>query len=659
MRPITSTLEAARRSPSVEPHLRVTLHDRDAGATRLRWRRVYLGSEPDGPCAAAVAGDGALLRARIDPSTGALTRQRIASPTSASSDFSPWTAVATVAAAARLGLAAAGTRALLASVRSDGRTVEVRESTDGGATFGASASLAVATQTVTAVTCSLASDGTAAVLYAAGGAVYGVRRRRTGKWRSPAKWSRSLQTVTGLASFFEADHHVLVTGTTASGDAGLWSTIHGAGGVYAPGSWRPLVEVAGAAAGTSVSYLAPAAGKTDVPQALFVESYAGGGAYDRVQVASGVGRTVHRDQAWRDPRPFGRRTRHGLAVAAGASDAWLAAPDAIWHAAFPAAATDLTGDVLEATIIEGLRGGRMRLLLRNDDGGYDRGAAPRALAAGGELRPAPGYVTGAGAERSEGRAFWITAVRRRYEPGRAVVEVEATDGWGLLDAWTAPRQLVWAAGGANASQVLASVMQRAGIRLTASGASTESVTLRPAFTVRAGERGSTAVRRLLAMLPDEAVMRDHWAYLTEPRAADASDAAFTDDDPLVRLTLESGAPSAGWTRVIGAGVVAEALDETALAEGGAAAIVVDENLDAQARADARAASVLRRSRLAVARGELVAPPHPGLEVGDVIAITSKRAGLAAARFRVSGLHLRHVRGGPRPVHEQRIALSDV
>ena len=80
MRGLTPTLEAAQRSPSAKPYLRVQLHDRDVGSLRLRWQRVYSGPEPDGPCAAGVAGDGALLRVRIDPSTGALTRQRVAQP---------------------------------------------------------------------------------------------------------------------------------------------------------------------------------------------------------------------------------------------------------------------------------------------------------------------------------------------------------------------------------------------------------------------------------------------------------------------------------------------------------------------------------------------------------------------------------------------------
>lgn len=583
------------------PYLRVQLHDRDVGSLRLRWRRVYSGPEPDGPCAAAVAADGALLRVRIDSSTGALTRQRVASP-GAVSGYGSWTPVATVAVGPRVGLAARGTRAMIASVRTDGVTVDVRESADGGATFGAASAVAVASGMVTAVACSMAPDGTAAVIYAVGGVVYAVRRFRTGRWLAPAAWSRSLATVNALAASFEVDHNVLISGTNAAGDAGVWSTIYGAGGAYPPGRWRPPAEVVSAAPGTRTTYLASGTANADAPQNVFVESYAGGGAYDRVHIGAGVGGTAYRDQLWRNPRPFGHESPHGLAIASGRGGAWLASPNAVWQAPYPEPAADLGADVLEATVIEGLRGGRMRLVLRNDDGRYGPDAAPVALAAGGELRPGPGYVTSAGEESSHGRAFWIAAVRRRYEPGGSTVEIEAVDGWGLLDAWTAPRQFVWAAGEASASRVLTGVMQHAGVRLASGSSSIESATLRPAFTMRAGERGSTAVRRLLAMLPDEVIMRDHWAFLAEPAANNAPVASFGDDDPLVRITVESGAPATGWARIFGAGVLAEAVHDDALAEGGGTAIVVDGNIDAQARADARADAVLRRSQLALGRG---------------------------------------------------------
>ena len=110
MRPLTATLRAAQQSASAEPYLRVRLFDRDVGAARLRWQRIYSGVEPDGPCAVAVPAADSLLRLRIASGTGALTRQRVQNP-GQSSDFSSWSSVSTVATAPRAGIAAAGTRA--------------------------------------------------------------------------------------------------------------------------------------------------------------------------------------------------------------------------------------------------------------------------------------------------------------------------------------------------------------------------------------------------------------------------------------------------------------------------------------------------------------------------------------------------------------------
>ena len=298
-------------------------------------------------------------------------------------------------------------------------------------------------------------------------------------------------------------------------------------------------------------------------------------------------------------------------------------------------------------------------MLRNDDGRFDAGAAPLALAAGGELRVAPGYVTSAGEESSEGPTFWIQTLRRRHEHGVAVVEIEAVDGWGLLNGWVAPRQFVWSAGQLSAAAVLARVMQRAGLLVVSSGASAESLLLQPAFTVRAGERGSGAVRRLLRALPDQVVMQGHIPVLTEPAVDDAVDDGFGLEHAILGLAVDFGRPAAGWVRVFGSGVLAQSFDEVALADGGGALIVIDESLSVQARADVRADAMVRQSRLAVERGELRVRPHAGLTVGDVVAVTAPEAGLNAAPLRVAGLRLRYARGGPKPVYEQRVTLSEV
>ena len=323
---------------------------------------------------------------------------------------------------------------------------------------------------MTAVTVALQADGSGVVLYAAGGTVYSVSRIATGAWGAPVAWSQSLATVNALAAFFEVDWNVLVSGSDSAGDAGAWSTILGVGGAVPPGTWLALSEVAAAAATTSTTYLASGVTRADAPQAVFVESYSGSGAYDRVHVAQGVGGTVYLDQQWRDPRPFAHASAHGLGAAASPTDAWLSAPHGVWHAPIVGAASELTDDVLEATVEQQRERGRLRLVLRNDDGRYAAAAAPAALAPGGELQVEPGYRSSAGLESSEGPRFWISALRRvRASAASTVeVEVEAVDGWGLLEAGTASKQLAWSAGQQSAIVVLAAIARRAGLQLTAS-----------------------------------------------------------------------------------------------------------------------------------------------------------------------------------------------
>ncbi len=64
MRTLSATLLSAQRSSSAIPYPKVTFSDRIGGIRRLAFSRLYSGSEPDGYHAAAMPGDGSLLRAR-------------------------------------------------------------------------------------------------------------------------------------------------------------------------------------------------------------------------------------------------------------------------------------------------------------------------------------------------------------------------------------------------------------------------------------------------------------------------------------------------------------------------------------------------------------------------------------------------------------------
>src|SRR5438477_230514 len=74
MRLLSAPLLAAQKSASAVPYLKAVVSDRIGGIRRLAWSRLYTGSEPDGYHAAALPGDGSLIRAR--PSGGRVYYQR-------------------------------------------------------------------------------------------------------------------------------------------------------------------------------------------------------------------------------------------------------------------------------------------------------------------------------------------------------------------------------------------------------------------------------------------------------------------------------------------------------------------------------------------------------------------------------------------------------
>src|SRR3990170_717896 len=171
------------------------------------------------------------------------------------------------------------------------------------------------------------------------------------------------------------------------------------------------------------------------------------------------------------PVPFDFSNEYGLALAQSGSAAWLSAPSGVWTASLAASPLDVSADVLEAETDDSpLRqgsgqapGGRLRLVLRNDDGRY---SAQPLLKAGSEVRVSPGYVTSSGPQASAGPAYWIDGVELTSGGGEAAAVVHASDGWGLLEAWRARRQYAWAAGAKNVFGILQFLFARAGLELS-------------------------------------------------------------------------------------------------------------------------------------------------------------------------------------------------
>jgi hypothetical protein len=200
---------------------------------------------------------------------------------------------------------------------------------------------------------------------------------------------------------------------------------------------------------------------------------------------------------------------------------------------------------------------------------------------------------------------------------------------------------------------------RAGLEFSSVGGSSESANLYPAFTVHPGESGLTAVRRLLAFLPDVIYLRGEFAFLKEPLATESAAYAYGTEHALLRGRYRAGAAEPNRAQVFGDEVFAERLDwpgvETVYDR---LAQVHDLNLTSVAQAEGRGDAVLRKAALAAADGEIAVPVNCGQELYDVIEVTDGGAGLSAEGRRVVGIELRYSTG-PRPLYEQRLRLGGV
>jgi hypothetical protein len=651
MRTLSPALLAAQRGASAVPYVEAAVSSRIGGVRRLDFERLYAGGEPDGCHAAAMPGDGSLVRSRVN--AGRLYYQRVGAP-GGGSNFSSWTDLG-AAGGADAALCAEGARLLLFYVDPDGVTLRLRESTDNGATLGAAVSVATASSAVAWLAADVKTGGDALLLYSAGAQVYSVLRSG-GSWGTPAAWTNAVASVTGLACYHHGDWNAAVCGTGGDGAAFVWTAVLGDGFSQPAGVWSGLREVTRSSGGSGLSFRAPFLSRPDTFRLTFVERFSGAAPYSRPYHAYTPGTAGFAANLWREPFPFDLGSEFGQALAFSGDAAWLTTPSGVWRAPLAVPETGLTPDLLEAATDDGPFAGRLRLTLRNDKGQYS--PLPAALRTGAEIRISPGYVTAEGPQASDGPAYWIERIEHRTGGGESVLVVEARDAWSLLEAWRPRRQYQWAAGQRNIFGILQFLFARAGLELTASGAGAAVNDLYPAFTVHPGDSGLAAVRRLLARAPDVIMMRGEFGVLRQPLQTEDAVYGYGDNHSLYSGRYSLEAAPANRVQVFGAGVFAERFDwADAAARYDRLLQADDRGLTAVAQAEGRAEALLRHAALRSQDGEVTVPPNCGQELYDVIEVTDRAAGLTAARRRVLGLALRY--SARKGVYEQRIALGAV
>jgi hypothetical protein len=480
-----------------------------------------------------------------------------------------------------------------------------------------------------------------------------------------------VQTITGIACNHFFDWNVVICGTAPTSlDAKVWMAIYGDGVNQASNTWSGLKEITTATAGSNVSFRSPALTLFLHWRLFFIEKYTGSLAYSRLQRATMNNSATFADELWSEPAAFDYTGDYGVSLAARSGRVWLVSANSVWSGV-GLVDIDVSDDVVDASVELAEYDGRVRLVLCNDPNATSGGAgrystygsgALATIQRGARLELAAGYRTSAGAEASLGPAYWVESIEQTTGPQPALV-VHARDGWALLDRWRAGRQFTWTAGERNVFGIVQFICARAGLSHSIVESSNTYTNFEPAFTIHPGENGKTAVRRLLAMVPDEAVFTSGLCAARYPQPDDDSVYTYGAGHAIVHGRYRQPATGSNRVRAFGPALLNEGFDFAAVeAAGERIAQVFDLNLTSTALAADRAASDLRGVDIHDRDDAVtVFGVNCGQELYDVVTLNDAQAGLSNANRRVLGITWRHATGeGPagRPRYDMTLRLGN-
>ncbi len=667
MRQLSATLLAAQKEATRTPYVKVEAYNKHAGVVNLRWERLYEGEEADYYHAAAMPGDGSLVRVRVTPPSDSrkLYRQRVAAP-GPQSDFSQWVYtsqynVVTVAACAL------GAEVSIFWIKSSRELYQLKSS-DYGASWGSPQLLTYTpTTAINGLACAYKPNGDIGLFFADQATLY-VMKRINDSWGSKVAWDKTTGDLSGLAAVYDGDWNLFVTGKDSNDDYKLWSLVYGDGGEVAVGDWSELKVLATAPSDGDYQYRAAFMAKPDVYRGFFIEKFNGNESYNRPFWSHLMSETKFIDNLWHEPVPFNLESQYGLAIAHHGNYAWLSAPGGVWRARLTEEKLDLSADVLSLKEELASNRGELSVELANDDGRY---SAPgegdiSLLDIGGQLEFSPGYVTSQGNEASSGPTFIVEVFEHISAGGKASLVLNAFDGWRLIENWRARHQFRWnkQSDEMSVKQILAFVLGRVGLRLAVKSASEALTNDYPDFAINPNNRGDDIIQRLLSLVPDVLFIEGDTAYVVNPLASDASDYSYGSAHPvfegkyraeagkLNRLQVEGYDPSQDEPIVVDSFAweeIERLHDRLGRLE--------DKNIDSAAGAEDRGEAYLREVEMAAANGAILVPPNCGQQLYDVIDITDSRAGLSAAKKRVNGLTLFY--SPQRGDYHQRLLLGGV
>ncbi|MDP2919376.1 MAG: hypothetical protein Q8O43_04060 [Dehalococcoidia bacterium] len=649
MRTLSSTLLASQKSASRIPYVKVTATNKLVGVVRLKWERLYTGTEPDGYHAVTVPGDGSLVRVRVGPGedSNKLYRQRVTSP-GPQSDFSQWTYTNQYNCQA-VAVASRSAEVIIFWVNVNHELVRLLSS-DYGASWGTADVIDLSTSSlVPGISAAYKPNGDIAVFFASGTNLY-VKKRVGGSWQGKSAWDKTTGVLSSVAAVYDGDWNLIVTGQDTSGNYRVWSLVYGDGGAVPAGDWSALKALASAASGGDFEYRAVYMDKPDFYRAFYVEKFTGTQSYNRPFRVHNVPETGFLNGLWCEPVPFNLSSEFGIAMAHYGSYAWLSTPSGVWRSNLQAESLDVTADVTGARQESQPTGGKLTVELRNENGKHNApGTGSLAvLVTGCQLEFSPGYRTTQGNEFSAAPAFWLEAYEHTSAGGIANLVLYGIDGWGLLSEWRAQHQFRWNRTGDEMSvkQMLEFVLARVGLKLEVKSESAVVTGFYPDFTIHPGDSGLAIISRLLSFVPDVVFIEGLKASLVNPQSSDTSVYSYGTAHVIFSAGYRTGVPElnqvtvAGEDPAAGTPVIANTFSWTQIEKFPERwRPVFDKNVGTVAEAEDRGSALLRDAEIAATGGMVRVPVNCGQQMYDVIDITDNRAGLSAAKRRVVGISL--------------------
>ena len=668
MRSLTSTLLAAQKQAATTPYVEVEARNKIAGVVRYDWSRLYTGSEDDYFHALTMPGDGSLIRARITlpGDSRKLYRQRVPDP-GPSSDFSQWTYTSQYNAAV-VACASQGAEVSIFWINAINRKIQRIKSTDYGASWGSPEIIDYSpTTNINGLVAAYKPNGDLAIFFADQATLY-VKKCVSGEWQAKSAWNKTTGNLSGVATVYENDWNLLVTGKDSAGNFKLWSLIYGDGGDVAADSWSALKDLASAPSGGEFEFYRPFLDKPDVYRSFFVEKFTGSQAYNRPFWSHSVLEARFIDNLWLEPVPFNLSSEYGLAIVHYGDYCWLSGPAGVWSAKLTTQSLDLTADVLAVRQELAETSGKLTVELRNDEGQY---ASPgqgdlSVLDIGCQLDFSPGCRTTAGNEVSSGQTFSLQACEHTSSGGKASLVLYAHDGWGAIAVWRARHQFRWNKDSNQMSvkDILAFVLARVGLKLEVKSQSSAITGFYPDFTISSGDHGESVIQKLLSFVPDVLFIEGSKACIVNPLSSDSSVYSYGGEHQILDGRYRRGAWEINRVQVEGYDTGSDELivvDSFAWDEINRLydrlRQLEDRNIDTVAEAQQRGEAYLRQAEVESAGGTILVPVNCGQQLYDVIDITDSRAGLTAEKKRVLGLIL--VYSPRRAEYSQRLWLGAV